>query len=297
MMMVYLVDLILIGFSIGVVYALVALGISFIYSGLDILHFAHPEFYMAGAYIGFVLVTAGVPFPLAVIISMVLTGVLGVLVERVFYRKLTAGGGGLTVAGMGIIICGFGIAIVMQNIAYLIFSATPKALPYDFGPPLAVGHIDMPRGYFWIVAVAIALVAMMTSFLNGTRIGLAVRAVAHSKTSAALMGINTPMYISLIFGVGCALAAAAGVLASSVNFLTVQMGYVIGIKAFAAAVIGGLGSLPGAIVGGVIIGLTEALGAGYLSAEYKDVYPFFILILVLLIRPSGILGIRVKEKA
>lgn len=293
----FFIDLLLIGISIGAVYALLALGISFVYSGLDIINFAHPEFYMVGAYTGFVAVISGVPFPLAIIVSMVATGLIGVIVERLFFRKLTAAGGGLTVNGMGIIICGFGIAIVMQNVVYLIFGAAPRALPTDFGAALTAGSISIPRGYLWIVAMAAVIFGVLTAFLNGTRIGLAVRAVAYSKSSSSLMGINVPLYISIIFGVGCALAAAAGVLASSVNFIVVQMGYVIGIKAFASAVVGGLGSLPGAVLGGILIGLAETFGAAYLSAEYKDVYPFFIMILVLLIQPNGILGRGVKDKA
>ena len=295
--MTYFFDLLVIGVSLGMVYALVALGISFIYSGLDLVHFAHPEFYMAGAYIGLVIAAAGLSFPLALVLSMIATGVLGALVERIFYRKLTTMGGGLSVAGMGMIICGFGISIIMQNAAYLIFGAYPMKLPVDFGPALALGQIALPRGYIWIFLISFLLMAALTIFLKKTRIGLAVRTVALSKSTASLVGINVPLYISVIFLIACALAAAGGVLGSSVNFIHAQMGYVIGLKAFAAAVIGGLGNLPGAIAGGVILGLTESFGSGYLLSEYKDVYPFILLIFVLLFRPYGVFGRGIKDKA
>ena len=293
----YFLDIVIIGISLGMVYALIALGISFIYSGLDLVHFAHPEFYMAGAYIGLVIVTAGLPFPLALVLSMIATGLLGAMIERVFYRKLTTVGGGLSVAGMGMIICGFGISVIMQNSVFLIFGAYPSKLPVDFGQAISLGEIALPRGYVWIFVISLLLMLSLTIFLKKTRIGLAVRTVALSKTTASLVGINVPLYISVIFAIACALAAAGGVLGSSVNFIYAQMGYVIGLKAFAAAVIGGLGSLPGAIVGGAILGLTESLGAGYLKSEYKDVYPFILLILVLLFRPYGILGRGIKDKA
>jgi branched-chain amino acid transport system permease protein len=139
--------------------------------------------------------------------------------------------------------------------------------------------------------------ALMHFFLKHTRLGLAVRAVAHSKTSSYLMGVNVPLAISLIFGIACALAGAAGVLGAPVTYIHVQMGAVILLKAFAAAVVGGLGSLPGAIVGGLIIGVTESLGAGYLAGEYKDVYSFLLLLAVLMLRPTGLWGVAVQEKA
>jgi branched-chain amino acid transport system permease protein len=293
----YFLDLLIIGLSVGMVYALIALGISFIYSGLDVVHFAHGEFYMFGAYFGLLLVTTTMPFAIAIVLSMAVTGLMGVIVERVFYRRLTIGGGGLSVAGMGMIICGFGMSVVLQNLAYLSFGASARRLPVDFGESLTFGEMTLPMSYLWIFSVSLLLMVVMHLFLKHTRVGLAVRAVAYSKTSASLMGINVPLAISVIFGVACALAAAGGVLASSVNYIHAQMGYVIGLKAFAAAVVGGLGSLPGAVIGGLVIGVTESLGAGYLSSDYKDVYAFLVLISVLMIRPSGFLGRIIKEKA
>ncbi len=296
--MTYFIDLLIVGLSIGMVYALIAIGISLIYSGLDIVHFAHGEIYMVGAFIGLVLFnTVGLPYPLAILGSMILTGLLGVFIERVFYRRLTARGGGYTVAGLGMIISGFGMSIVLQNAAYLIWGAKPLPFLVRFGMPVEIGSIALPASYLWIVVAALFLMTVLHLFLTRTPLGLAVRAVAHNKEIASLMGINVPLMISVIFGIACALGAAAGVLIGPINYVSVLMGTAILIKAFAAAVIGGFGNLPGAILGGLIVGITESLGAGYLSGSYKDIYPFILMIAVLMFRPAGLFGTIAKMKA
>ena len=139
--------------------------------------------------------------------------------------------------------------------------------------------------------------AVLHVFLKKTRYGLAIRAVAHNKEIAYLMGVNVPLMISMIFGIGCALGAAAGVLIGPINYVQVQMGISVVIKAFAAAVVGGFGSLPGAVLGGLLVGVTESLGAGYVSGTYKDIYAFLLLITVMMVKPSGILGVEAKVKA
>jgi branched-chain amino acid transport system permease protein len=294
----YFLDLLIVGISIGMVYALIAIGISLIYSGLDIVHFAHGEIYMIGAFIGLLLFnTLGLPYPLVILGSMILTGVIGVLIERIFYRRLTASGGGYTVAGMGMIICGFGMSIVLQNAAYLIWGAKPLPFQVRFGMPVEIGTIVLPASYVWIVIAAIVLMVSLHLFLTRTALGLAVRAVAHNKEIASLMGINVPLMISVIFGIACALGAAAGVLIGPINYVSVLMGTGVLIKAFAAAVIGGFGSLPGAVLGGLIVGITESLGAGYLSGSYKEIYPFILMIAVLMIRPAGLFGVIARLKA
>lgn len=294
----YFIDLVIVGLSIGMVYGLVALGISLIYSGLDVVHFAHGEIYMLGAFLGLVLFDAfGISYPLVLIGSMILTGLLGVAIERIFYRPLTSGGGGYTVAGMGMIICGFGMSIVLQNVAYLFWGAKPKPFPVNFGMPVEIGSVILPASYVWIVAASLLLMVVLHLFLKKTQLGLAVRAVAHNKDIAYLMGINVPLMISVIFGIACALGAAAGVLIGPINYVQVLMGIGILIKAFAAAVVGGFGSLPGAVLGGLIVGVTESLGAGYLSGSYKDIYAFILLIVVLMVKPSGLLGVEVRLKA
>ncbi len=293
-----LMDFIVVGLSIGIVYGLVALGISLIYSGLDIVHFAHGEVFMFGAFFGLVVYKdMGLIYPITLFVAMILTGIMGIVIERFFYRRLTSQGGGYTVAGMGMIICGFGMAIILQNIAFLIWGANGRPMHVDFGAPIQVGGITLPQSYMWILIVSVSLMAILHFFLKYTKIGLAVRAVAQNKEIASLMGINVPLMISLIFGLACALAAAGGVLIGPINYVQVEMGYVMLIKAFAAAVVGGFGSLPGAILGGLMVGVFETLGAAYISGSHKDIYAFILLIFVLMVRPTGLLGVAVKVKA
>ena len=289
---------ILFGVTIGVVYGIVALGISLIYSGLDIVHFAHGELYMFGAFFGLVFTqTMGFPYPVALVLAMLCAGVLGMGIERVFYRRLTKSGGGYTVAGMGMIICGFGMSIVLMNVAFLIWGAAAEPFPVDLGMPYQFGDIALPKSYALTAVVAVCLMIILHYFLKKTKAGLAVRAVAANKDIASLMGINVPRIISLIFGLACGLAAAAGVLIGPLQSVQVEMGYLMLLKAFAAAVVGGFGSLPGAIVGGIIVGITENLGAAYISASHKDIYAFLLLILVLMFKPSGLFGVVARVKA
>lgn len=294
----YFIDLVIVGLSVGMVYALVALGISLIYSGLDIVHFAHGEIYMIGAFIGLMLFDKlALPYVPTLLLAITLTGLIGVLIERLFYRRLTRAGGGYTVAGMGMIIAGFGMSIVLQNVAYLVWGAKPLPFPVPFGRPIEIGNLALPMSYMWIVVAALGLMLGLHLLLRKTMIGLAIRAVAYNKDIAFLSGVNVPLMISLIFGIGCALGAAAGVLIGPINYVQVMMGIGVLIKAFAAAVVGGFGSLPGAIVGGLLVGVFESLGAGYVSGTYKDIYAFILLIVVLMVKPSGILGVEAKMKA
>ena len=293
-----LLAFIIFGITIGVVYGIVALGISLIYSGLDIVHFAHGEIYMFGAFIGlFFSQIIGVPYPFAIIGAMMFAALLGMGIERVFYRRLTQAGGGYTVAGMGMIICGFGMSVALMNVAFLIWGAAAEPFPVDLGMPLQLGDISIPQSYVLTAVVSMLLMVVLNYFIRNTKLGLAVRAVAHNKDIAYLMGINVPLVISLIFGLGCALAAAAGVLIGPMQSVQVEMGYLMLMKAFAAAVVGGFGSLPGALIGGILVGIFENLGAAYISPSHKDIYAFLLLILVLIFRPSGLLGVIAKVKA
>ena len=312
-MLSYFIDLLIVGLSIGIVYGLVAIGISLIYSGLDIVHFAHGEIYMFGAFIGLTLFTTiGLPFVPSLLIGSVLTGIFGAVIERVFYRRLTAAGGGYTVAGLGIVIAGFGMSIVLQNLAFLVWGPKPLPFPVKFGAPLEIGNLTLPMSYVWIIVTALVLMAVLNIVLRRTMLGLAIRAVAHNKDIASLSGVNVPRMISIIFGTACALGAAAGILIGPINYPQVLMGTGVLVKAFAAAVVGGFGSLPGAILGGLLVGVVESIGpevcslgldalgkanAAVCSGTYKDVYAFVLLIIVMLVKPSGILGVETKVKA
>lgn len=309
----YYLDLLVVGLSLGMVYGLVAIGISLIFSGLDIIHFAHGEIYMLGAFIGLTLFqVVGLPFVPALLLGAALTGIIGMIIERVFYRRLTRAGGGYTVAGLGMVIAGFGMSIVLQNVAFLVWGPKPLPFPVNFGPALEIGTITLPRSYAWIVVTALVLMFVLNLVLKKTMLGLAIRAVAHNKDIAYLSGVNVPLMISIIFGTACALGAAAGILIGPINYPQVLMGIGILVKAFAAAVVGGFGSLPGAVLGGLLVGVVESLGpetcglifeklglgtSQVCSGTYKDVYAFILLIGVMLIKPSGILGVIAKVKA
>ena len=253
---------------------------------------------MFGAFFGLVLAKdMSITYPAALIGAMILAGLMGMLIERVFYRRLTRSGGGYTVAGMGMIICGFGMSVALMNVAFLIWGADAKPFSINLGMPLQISNISIPQSYLLTAVVSFALMGLLHFFLKYTKIGLAVRAVAQNKDIAYLMGINVPVFISLIFGLACALAAAAGVLIGPMQSVQVEMGYLMLMKAFAAAVVGGFGSLPGALLGGILVGIFENLGAAYISPSHKDIYAFLLLILVLMIRPSGLFGIEAKVKA
>lgn len=370
----YYLDLLIVGLSLGMVYGLVALGISLIFSGLDIIHFAHGEIYMLGAFFGlaffqgmliafpnatdvlivavlalllgaicelilrnvasrssashhpfgrtslkfalavsvvFVLSIQVLPpswsayriklpamhYSVALLLAAALTGLVGMFIERVFYRRLTRAGGGYTVAGLGMVIAGFGMSIVLQNVAFLNWGPKPLPFPVEYGPAIEIGNLTLPRSYIWIVVAAFGLMIVLNLVLKKTMLGLAIRAVAHNKDIAYLSGVNVPLMISIIFGTACALGAAAGILIGPINYPQVLMGVGILVKAFAAAVVGGFGSLPGAVLGGLLVGVAESLGAGYLSGSYKDIYAFVLLIVVLMLRPTGFFGVLAKVKA
>ena len=301
-----------IGISVGIIYGLVALGISLIYTGLDVVNFSHGEFFMIGAFMGlttFHLLDVDwiydvfpesygwVVYVVCLFIAFVSMGLFGVLIERVFLRPLTKKGGGYTVAGMGIIICGFGLSVVLINFAYIIWNPVAKPFPVDLGLPLNIANITLPMTYLWMLVVGLSISAGLWFFLNKTKMGLGIRAVAFSKEVSNLVGINVPLYISIIFGIACAIAGIGGTLVGPTYQVVVFMGYIILMKAFAAAVVGGFGNLPGAIVGGFTVGLFETASSFYISGSHKDLYAFLLMIIVLMIKPTGFFGVQVKMKA
>lgn len=297
-MLSHLIDLLITGLAIGALYGLVALSISIIYAGLDIVHFAQGEILTMGAFFCLVLSTTyGMGMPAAILLAIAGTVIVAVVIQRVIYNSILKFGGGFTVRGITFMVAGFGVSTVLQNLYWIIWNPMPKPFVIDLGPPIALGSIHLQPIYLLILAVATVLMIALAIFFRKTRMGLAILAVSYNKPVSSLMGINVNRTMSLTFGLAAALTAAAGILIAPITFVQYNMGLVILQKAFCAAVIGGFGNVTGSILGGLILGVAESLGAGFISTGHKDMIGFIIMIVVLMIRPGGIFNFRVKQKA
>ena len=299
------------GLVLGSVYALVALGYTMVYGILELINFAHGEITMMGAMVALAvigaLVGAGVHLPgiaivaLGLLVAIPACMALGFTIERIAYRPLRRA------PRLAPLITAIGVSIILQNVAMLIWGRQYISFP----PILPAGRHQVFGATISDVQIAILVTSTLLMFLlvllvNKTRLGRAMRATAQAPQIAGLMGVNVNSIISLSFVIGSALAAVAGVMVSAYYGLAhYYMGFLLGLKAFSAAVLGGIGNLAGAMLGGLLLGVIESLGAGYigdltggfLGSNYQDVFAFFVLILVLVLRPSGLLGERVVERA
>jgi branched-chain amino acid transport system permease protein len=292
------VDIILTGLTIGAIYGLIALSLSLIYSGLDIVHFAQGEFAMLGAFIALMFFThLGLPYYATLIGGALVVGVVAMLIERVVYRPLSIKGGGMTVSGFSLIAAGVAMSVFLQNLAWVIWRPFPRPFDVDVGDPIEIGSISYSRLYAIIFGSSLLIMILLHVFLKKTKWGKAIRAVAHNRDLAYLMGIDVPLVLSGTFGLAAAISGLAGGLIGPINFVDWQMGAMLILKGFAAAVIGGLGSLPGAIVGGFILGIIENMAGGFISSTYRDVVAFYLMIAILYFRPEGLFAVRVQEKA
>ena len=280
------------GLNIGSIYALIALGYTMVYGIAKLINFAHGDVIMVGAYISFISMKFGLPWWIAVIISIVACAVLGVVMEKVAYKPLR------NASRISLLITAIGISYLLQNLFQLIFGANPQ--PYHAFitlPALNLGGISIQANYYITFSVSVLLMILLTLFVNKTTMGKAMRAVSEDEGAAKLMGINVDTTISLTFAIGCALAAIAGILyANCYPMINPTLGSLPGIKAFIAAVLGGIGSIPGAVLGAFILGMVEAMTKAYISSQLTDTIVFAILILMLVFKPAGILGKNVKEK-
>lgn len=283
------------GISLGSVYAIIALGYTMVYGIAKMLNFAHGDVIMVGAYICFCcLFDLGLHPALGVLASMVVCTLLGILIERLAYKPLRQA------TSLSVLITAIGMSYFLQNLAQLIWGANPKS----FQTVIPAGSVNLMNGqlkisYVSLVTIAASLVVMaaLSAFVSRTKMGKAMRCVSEDKGAAQLMGVNVNMTISVTFAIGSALAAVAGVLmCSAYPTLKPTTGSMPGIKAFTAAVFGGIGSIPGAMLGGILLGIIEILGRAYVSSELGDAFVFAVLILVLLIKPTGLLGKPVREK-
>ncbi|MBQ9615557.1 MAG: branched-chain amino acid ABC transporter permease [Selenomonadaceae bacterium] len=281
------------GVSLGSIYALIALGYTMIYGIIKLINFAHGDIYMVGAYIGFFAITqAGMSIVPALLVSMVVTGLLGMVVEKLAYKPLRHA------PRISILITAIGVSFFLEYTSMYFVTPTPRTFP------AVIDNISFNLGSFvingqqlMILGITVLLMAILTFIVQKTKTGKAMRAASFDTETAQLMGIDSDRIISLTFCIGSALAAAAGVLVGIYyNTIDPLMGIMPGLKAFVAAVLGGIGILPGAVAGGIILGIIEALVSGFLSSTFRDAAAFAILILVLLVKPSGLFGKNTREK-
>ena len=284
------------GVSLGSVYAIIALGYTMVYGIAKMLNFAHGDVIMIGAYIALLSISqTGLSPILAVLIAVVVCTLLGMLIERVAYKPLRNASSSLAV-----LITAIGVSYLLQNIALLVFGANAQSFPTMItwkGVSLANGALKISGETIVTIASCLVIMAVLMLFVQKSKPGQAMRAVSEDKGAAQLMGINVNGTIALTFAIGSGLAAIAGVLlCSAYPSLTPYTGAMPGIKAFVAAVFGGIGSIPGAFIGGLLLGIIEILGRAYISSQMADALVFAVLILVLLVKPSGLLGKNIREK-
>ncbi|GMV02093.1 MAG: branched-chain amino acid ABC transporter permease [Burkholderiaceae bacterium] len=273
------------GLTIGAIYALVALGFSIIFNASYVINFAQGEFVMIGGMSAVSFIGSGLPMPVALLGAVAATGVVGLLLEWL------AVGRARKADVVTLIIITIGASIFLRGLAQVVWDKSIHALPPLSGDaPIAIlGATIVPQS-LWVIGVTVIIVAMLSWFFNRTLLGKAMLATSYNRFAAQLVGIEVRKVLFASFGLAAALGAVAGVLIAPITFTAYDTGIMLGLKGFAAAMLGGLGSFPGAIVGGLVLGLLESLGAGYLSSAYKDVIAFVIILVVLVVRPDGILG-------
>ena len=290
------------GLAVGGIYALIALGYTMVYGVLKLINFAHGDLFTIGAYLGLTLLaslglaghvgTAGGLFFLALMV-MGLVGIIGILLDRAAYKPLRNS------PRLSAVVSALGASIVFSNTIMLVYGPSPKVYPQGLLPTHVFYVFGLPVPIMRIIILATSLFLMigLYVFIQKTRTGTAIRAAAIDQSAARLMGINVDRVIMLVFFIGPALGGAAGLMVGlhygQINF---TMGWIYGLKAFTAAILGGIGNIPGAMVGGLLLGVIESMGAAYISNAWKDAIAFFVLILILIVRPTGLLGERVAEK-
>lgn len=290
------VEFLINGISLGSVYAIIALGYTMVYGIAKMLNFAHGDVIMIGAYTVLTALTgAGANPVVAVLIGMVVCTVLGIVIEKIAYKPLRGASSSLAV-----LITAIGVSYFLQNTALLIFGADTKFFVNVIDVPaitLAGGRLTITGNTIVTITVCIVIMVGLMLFVNKTKAGRAMRAVSEDRGAAQLMGVNVNATISLTFAIGSGLAAVAGVLlCSAYPSLSPYTGAMPGIKAFVAAVFGGIGSIPGAMVGGILLGIIEILGKAYISSQVADAIVFAVLIIVLLVKPTGLFGKNIQEK-
>ena len=283
------------GISVGSVYAIIALGYTMVYGIAKMLNFAHGDVIMVGAYVSYCVTSyLGMPAIVSVLAAMAVCTLLGIIIEGLAYKPLRGA------PSLAVLITAIGVSYFLQNAAQLIFGSAPKNFTSIVTmKPLSLfdGGLTITGEVIVTIVASVIIMVALTLFTGKTRMGKAMRAVSEDRDAAQLMGINVNQTISMTFAIGSALAAVAGVLlCSTVPTLMPTTGSMPGIRAFTAAVLGGIGSIPGAMLGGILLGVIETFSKAYLSTQFSDAIVFLVLIVILLVKPAGLLGKNVQEK-
>ena len=283
------------GVSIGAVYAIIALGYTMVYGIAKMLNFAHGDVIMVGAYMSYSITSyMGLPTAVGILTAVVVCTLLGMLIEGLAYKPLRG------VPSLAVLITAIGVSYFLQNAAQLIWGSAPKnfkSIVTRSPVVLCDGQLTITGEVIYTIVASVLIMVALTLFINKSRMGKAMRAVSEDRAAAQLMGINVNQTISTTFAIGSALAAVAGVLlCSTVPTLMPTTGSMPGIRAFTAAVFGGIGSIPGAMLGGILLGVIETFSKAYLSTQFSDAIVFLVLIVILLVKPAGLLGKQIQEK-
>lgn len=281
------------GLSLGSIYALIALGYTMVYGIAKMLNFAHGDVIMVGAFTVIVVVNSlGLPGVVGILASVLICVLMGVTIERIAYKPLRSS------PPLSVLITAIGVSYFLQSLALLIFGSTQKSFPKVFNvEPVHLGELTIKGESIETLAVTTIIMVGLTLFINKTKMGKAMRAVSEDREAAELMGISVNRTITVTFAIGSALAAVAGLFfGATYGFIGPYSGAMPGIKAFVAAVFGGIGSIPGAMLGGILLGIIENLAKAYISTELSDAIVFGVLVLVLLVKPTGLLGKKINEK-
>ncbi|MFK7860084.1 MAG: branched-chain amino acid ABC transporter permease [Granulosicoccus sp.] len=273
------------GIAIGGVYVLIALGLTTVFGILGIAHFAHGSVSMFGGYLTFFLVASkGLPLIVAIVVALIVGLVLGILIEFLAYRPVR------NANHINAFIVALGLTMMVEGINLQLFGHEQVVIPTNLTRVFNIGGVTIPELRVYVIVAAAVLILAMTLFVEKTKTGQAIRAVAENRDAAILMGVNVKTIPMIVFSISTALGVCAGVMVGSLFAIAPGIGEGLVVKGFAVLILGGLGSIPGAVVGGLVLGITEALAAGYISSAYKDVIAFVVMIVVLLFRPQGLMG-------